>query len=169
MEIRYVPTVDDYRNWLRASSEPLWALVTLGLLVVLILFWGIFLTYRDLGAVGWLWVAAAVLLGIYLCTGTSLRARHAFNRDSSPLGEVVWTFDVSGTTTSSTNGRGELRWQAYEKYKETDRVFLLVFRSGRSLAIPKRVMSTQQVTEMRTVLDAHIRQRKSAASPPASS
>jgi hypothetical protein len=52
--------------------------------------------------------------------------------------EVVWNFEDTGTTTTSSKGKAELRWTAYSKYKETSELFVLFFESGNCAFIPKR-------------------------------
>jgi hypothetical protein len=157
MEIRGTATFEDYRDRLRATTEPQWAGFSFGVLLLRTLLFEVFLIHRDLPAVGWPWVAAAAGLGICAYRVPRLQARRHFGR--SAQGEIVWILDQTGTTSTSSRGRAELRWEAYSRYKETEGVFLLSVRSGGSLAIPKRVMSSEQVVVLRTPWNAQIRER----------
>jgi len=42
------------------------------------------------------------------------------------------------------------------EFEETDRMFFLHFRSGRFNSVPKRVMSPEQIAELRNILKLRI-------------
>jgi hypothetical protein len=78
-------------------------------------------------------------------------------RPPSAQGEIAITFDDAGTRATYPTGKSELEWRAYTRYKETEHGFLLFLSSYRLVFIPKRVMSPEQVRELRSLLSSHLR------------
>ena len=86
------------------------------------------------------------------------QARRALRSNPSAQGEVVLTLDDKGIAVSYPTGKSELEWRAFVSYKETEHVFLLSMGS-RSSFIPKRAMSSDQIRQIRTLLNAKIRKQ----------
>jgi hypothetical protein len=159
MEIRYTHTAEDSLNWMRATPAPPWSMFLFILLLALLFLVGIYLVGHDYAVVGWAWLALSVALGIAVYEVPRVQARRAIATNPSVQGEIVWTLDDTGTAATFPTGRSWMEWRAYTKYKETDYVFLLFYTSGRSAVIPKRVMSPEQVQELRSLLRAQIRRQ----------
>jgi YcxB-like protein len=157
MEIRYTPTSEDSLNALRASPRPAWALSLFVLLLSLMFVVGIYLIDHDLTAIGWVWLAASVALGIAVYEAPRIQTRRALKTTPSAQGEIAITFADAGTMATYPTGKSELEWRAYTRYKETEHGFLLFLSSYRSIFIPKRVMSPEQVRELRSLLSSHLR------------
>jgi hypothetical protein len=84
MEIRYTPTSEDSLNALRASPRPPWALSLFVLLLSLMFVVGIYLIDHDLTAIGWIWLAASVALGIVVYEAPRIQTRRALK--TTPIG-----------------------------------------------------------------------------------
>jgi len=85
-----------------------------------------------------------------------LRAQRDLSRNPSAQGEVTYCFEDDGVTVIHATGNSQLQWRAFTKFRETDALFLL-FVSGTSCrALPKRVMSPDQIAELRKILELRI-------------
>jgi len=156
MELRYTVTNEDIRNILRASSRPLWALVLFGLLLAAMFAVGIFLIVHDLREVGWIWLAVSAMLGVVVYALPSIQIRRELRRRPDLRGEIVLRLSPAGVEVTFATGKSQLQWRAYTKYKETAHLFVLHASSAGSRFIPKRVMSPQQVDELRGWLRTQI-------------
>ena len=158
MEIRYTPTAEDSIHALRATSQPGWSVFLFVLLLSLMFLVGIYLLHHDLQVIGWVWLGLSATLGIAVYEVPQRQALRALRSNPSAQGEIVLTLDDKGMAASYPTGRSELEWRAYTRYKETDQVFLLNTGS-RSSFIPKRAMSSDEVRELRALLNAKIRKQ----------
>jgi YcxB-like protein len=158
LEIRFTPTAEDSVNALRATSQPAWVMLLFVLLLALMFLVGIYLVDHDLAVIGWIWLAASAGLGITVYQVPLRQARRALQSNPSAQGEVVLTLDDNGTAATFPTGKSQLEWRAYTKYKETDHLFLMT-TGTRSSIIPKRVMSAEQVRELRALLNVKIRKQ----------
>ena len=160
MEIRYKPTAEDVINAMRAKAQPPWEMFLFVLLLALMFLVGIYLVYHDLGTIGWAWLALSAALGIAVYEVPQLRARRAIEKNPSARGDIVLNISDAGIDGVAATGNTQLRWEAYTKYKETEHVFLLDSDYGRSLFIPKRAMSLEQIQELRELLRTYLRKGK---------
>ena len=126
------------------------------LLLALMFLVGIFLVNQDLGAIGWIWLAVSVAIGIAVYEVPRFQIRRAMRRNPSLVGEVVLVFTDEGTEFTFATGKSQLQWRAYTKYKETRHLFVLYMSSARSTFIPKRVLSPQHLEELRNLLKSRI-------------
>jgi YcxB-like protein len=156
MELRYKITNEDLTNVLRLSSRPLWALVLFALLLAAMFAVGIYLFAHDLAEVGWIWLAISVLLGIVVYAAPPIQIRRALRQRPDLQGEIVLHLGPEGIESTFATGKSQLQWRAYTEYKETAHLFVLHTSSSRSTFIPKRMMSPQQIEEMRALLKARI-------------
>jgi YcxB-like protein len=60
--------------------------------------------------------------------------------------------DQSGMIVETGVERSEMKWAAYERYQETQTLFLLYLGARSVQAIPKRALSTDQANELRELL-----------------
>jgi len=156
MELRYQLTNEDITNILRASSRPLWALILFALLLGGMFAVGIYLVGHDLAEGGWIWLAISAALGIVVYALPPIQIRRELRRRPDLQGEIVLILSPVGIEVSFTTGKSQLQWRAYNKYKETAHLFVLTASSTSSRFIPKRVMSPQQLEELRGLLRAQI-------------
>ncbi len=156
MEFRYTLTNDDVTNILRASSRPLWALVLFAVLVAAMFAIGIYLVGHDLAEVGWIWLAISALLGIVVYALPPFQIRRELRRRPDLQGEIVLLLGPPGIEVTFATGKSQLQWRAYSRYREAAHLFVLTASSSGSRFIPKRVMSSQQMEELRGLLWAQI-------------
>jgi hypothetical protein len=156
MELRYKLTNEDVTHILRASSRPLWALALFALLLAGMFAIGIYLIARDLAEVGWIWLAISASLGILMYAVPPIQIRRELRRRPDLQQEVVLLLSPEGIEVRFATGKSQLQWRAYSKYKETAHLFVLTASSSGSRFIPKRVMSPQQLEELRGLLRAQI-------------
>ena len=156
MELRYKLTNEDITNILRASSRPLWALVLFALLLAGMFAVGIYLVGHDLAGVGWIWLAISAVLGVVVYAVPPIQIRRELRRRPDLQGEIVLFLSPEGIEVTFATGKSQLQWRAYSKYRETAHLFVLTASSSGSRFIPKRVMSPQQLEEMRGLLRTQI-------------
>ena len=141
---------------LRASSRPLWALVLFAVLLAGMFAVGIYLVSHDIAEVGWIWLAASVSLGIVVYAVPPIQIRRELRRRPGLQGEIVLLLSSEGIEARFATGKSQLDWRAYRKYKETANLFVLGTSYSGSTFIPKRVMSPEQLEELRGLLRARI-------------
>jgi hypothetical protein len=156
MELRYQLTNEDIANILRASSRPLWALALFAVLLAGMFAVGIYLVGHDLAEVGWVWLAASALLGMVVYAVPPIQIRRELRRRPDLQGEIVLLLSPAGIEVTFATGKSQLQWRAYSKYRETAHLFVLTASPNGSRFIPKRVMSRQQLEELRGLLRAQI-------------
>jgi hypothetical protein len=156
MELRYKLTNQDITNILRASSRPLWALILFALLLGGMFAVGIYLVAHDLAEVGWIWLAISAALGIVVYALPPIQIRRELRRRPDLQGEIVLILSPAGIEVSFATGKSQLQWRAYSGYKETALLFALNTSSSGSRFIPKRMMSPQQLEELRGLLQTQV-------------
>jgi hypothetical protein len=156
MEIRFRPTEEDGLNAIRSLSMPIWSMYLFVLLLALLFLVGIYLINHDLSVAGWLWLALSAVIGIAVYEVPRIQVRRSLRNSPSAQGEIVYVLDDKGTVATFPTGESRLDWRAYTKYKESGTIFLLFVSPYRYLSIPKRVMSPEQMEELRGLLKARI-------------
>lgn len=73
------------------------------------------------------------------------------------LREVSWTFSDEGVHLASNVSNADFRWEAYLRYRETPKGFLLFVQKGMAQFIPKRVLTAEQTSDLRTLLTSHVK------------
>ena len=160
MEIRYRPTEEDGLNALRASSMPQWNMFLFVLLLILLFLVGIYLIDHDLSLIGWMWLTLSALIGIAVYEVPRMKVWKALRNNPSAQGEIIFVLNDKGTAATFPTGESRLDWRAYTKYRETETIFLLFFSPYRCMSIPKRVMSPEQIEELRSLLRTRISTRQ---------
>ena len=120
----------------------------------------IFLINYGFTVIGWSWLALSIAMGIATYEVPRIQLRRNFRATPSARGEIVLTIDERGTETSFANGRTQLDWGAYTRYRESAGFFLLYVSPARYSWIPKRSMSVQQIDDLRSILRDKIRDAK---------
>jgi len=156
MELKYKLTEEDVANMLRASSRPLWALSLFALLLVAMFSVGIYLIVRDVGEVGWIWLAVSAGLGIVVYIVPPMQTRRALRRNPVLQGEIVVLLNDEGVESTFATGKSQLQWRAFTDYREAAGMFVLHTSSLRSTFIPKRLLSPAQIEELRDLLRTRI-------------
>jgi hypothetical protein len=156
VEIRFTPEKDDALNVLRAVSTPQWGMFLFVLLLALLFLVGIYLIDHDFALAGYIWLTMSAAIGIATYEVPRIQARRAIRLNPSAQGEIVFTFEDEGINAIVPTGRSQLEWRAYTKFKETDHLFLLFFSPSRYSYIPKRVMSQQDIQQLRGLLKLRV-------------
>ena len=73
------------------------------------------------------------------------------------LREVTWTMGDGGVHLASNVSSADLRWEAFLKYRETPKGFLLFVQKGMAQFIPKRALTTDQADGLRMLLASHVK------------
>jgi len=158
MEIRFTPNAEDVEDGLRSAPRSTWGQFIYILLLALLFFIGTYLVQNRYSLAGWAWLAVSCVIGIAMYEVPRRRARRAIRMNPSAQGEIVLTIDSRGIAAVFPTGNSQLEWRAYTKYRETNRMFLLFSGSERWTFVPKRVMSSEQIQELRGLLRDHVRQ-----------
>ena len=156
MELRYKYTDEDALNAYRTSSKQPWTMFLFILFLALMFLVDIYLVNHDLTTIGWIWLATSAGIGIAVYEVPRFQIRRAMRRNPYMEGEIVLRLNDEGIEAIFSTGKSQLQWRAHTKYKETAHLFVLCMSSGRSMSIPKRVMSPQQVEELRGLLSERI-------------
>jgi hypothetical protein len=128
----------------------LWSFVPLGLIGSLAFEAG----YRIEGGIC-LGASFAIAMAGYEIPKMELR-RH-YGTSTLAVGERVINIDAGGITSTLPTGSVQYKWQAYTRYRETDRLFALLISPYQvGTWIPKRVMSPEQIKELRELLKARL-------------
>ncbi len=156
MEIRFKPTEEDALNAMRASSMPGWIMFLFVLLLALLFLVGIYLINHGFLVAGWIWLALSTALGVAVYEVPRIQVRRSLKKNPSAQGDVVFVLDDKGTVVTFPTGNSRFEWRAYTKYQETETMFLLFFSQHRYTSIPKRIMSLEQIEELRGLLKARV-------------
>jgi len=73
------------------------------------------------------------------------------------LRPVEWQLSPEGVRIITDVSTGDLRWQAFTKYVETDKVFLLYIQKGQAQFIPKRAIPPEELAQLRELLAAQVK------------
>jgi hypothetical protein len=162
MELRYKFTEEDALHASRVTSRQPWALFLFVLLLALMFVVGIFLVAHDLATIGWIWLAMSAALGFAVYEVPRIQIRRALRRNPSLHGEVVLALHDQGIESTFATGKSQLLWGAFTKCKETTYFFVLYMSPHRASFIPKRVMTPQQIEELRALLRSRIPSKTTA-------
>jgi hypothetical protein len=160
MELRYRFANDDALNAFRVRSKQPWTMFLRVLPLVLMFLVGIFLVNHDLASIGWRWLVLSTALGIALYEGPRFQIRRAMKANPCLQGEIVLLLNNEATEFSHATGKSKLQWRAPKQNIKRPRICSCscVSSSG-STAIPKRVMSSQQLEDLGSLLKAQIPQK----------
>lgn len=149
VELRFTLDHDDVLDANRALSMPRWGVWIVLILLVLMLFVGLYLIQQDFPVAGYLWLTLSTLVGMGTYAVPRLHVRRALRRSPSLQGEIVVVVSDEGITTIFPTGNSQLDWREYKGYRETPTLFVLLYSSGGYMLIPKRAMSLGQTEELR--------------------
>jgi hypothetical protein len=156
VEIRFTLGDEDILNLTRVSSASGWGMFLFVSLLALMFLVGIYLIDHEFAAAGWLWLAASTAVGIATYEVPRVQARHSLRQNPSSHGEIVLRITDDGLESVFPTGISRLQWRAFTKYKETKDLFLLYMSPSRPAFIPKRVLSQEQVLNLRAILKKQI-------------
>ena len=147
MEIRYQCDENDYLDAQRAHlKKNLYISLALGILCLGL--GGVLIFLGDTGPVP----AISLLLGTWwlLCPlfYWPAKVRKDFHRHPNLMHEYVAHIDSNHIHMSSDVGESDRKWQAYTKWRETEKVFMLYSRARLFEIVPKRAFSPSQLREV---------------------
>jgi len=115
-----------------------------------------FVVDHDLKGIGYAWLLITVIMGIAVYQVPRVKAKRALATTPSAQGEISLSIDDNGIKTVFATGNSNLSWRTYTKYRETATLFVLYVSPARSTMIPKRVMTSDQITQLRSLLASKV-------------
>jgi hypothetical protein len=73
------------------------------------------------------------------------------------LRKVVWELSDAGVKVSSDVSEATIKWDAFVKFREGKKVFLIFPQKNFAHFIPKRILSEPEINELRTLLLTHLK------------
>jgi YcxB-like protein len=159
VELRFSAEAQDYENAHRSSPRQVrtWEILYFALTFVPLFFAGVGLVGAGFPLAGWVCVGLSITIAIATYEIPRVRRRRQFRTSPSAAEERVIKINETGVATVSPNVSAQYGWQAFTRYRETDLSFLLFgspYVAG--VWIPKRVMSPEQIEELRGILNARL-------------
>jgi hypothetical protein len=96
-----------------------------------------------------------VICGTYLLSCPivlRLTAKRRYERMRSGTGDCTIELDEDTIRTQGPHSKSEIDWKAIQFFSEDLKSFLLYLAPGKFIVIPKRVCTSEQVEELRTLL-----------------
>jgi hypothetical protein len=152
VEIRFTCSMADAVEIARRVSMPAKGVFVFLVLLTALFVEGVYLIHLGFSG-GYFWLVMAAMLGLTPWLVPRFLAWRAVARKPS---EVTFQFLDDGVSVAGPNGKAQLLWRAFSKFEETERMFFLCFRSGRFNSVPKRAMSSEQISELRRILELRI-------------
>jgi hypothetical protein len=73
------------------------------------------------------------------------------------LRTVDWKIADEGVEIQSEVSSSRLRWEAFTKFREDRKVFLLYTQKSSAQFIPKRILSAEQIVDLREIMNKHVK------------
>jgi hypothetical protein len=102
----------------------------------------------------WIFLGALLLLMILLRSGALYRIR--FNRIKALHEPIHFEAGDSGVVYRTSRSESKIKWEGFERWRESEGSFLLYLQPRAFLLVPKRVLKTEQVTALRELLRSRI-------------
>jgi hypothetical protein len=99
-----------------------------------------------------------ILLGLFFLFLIWLQPRLAARK--AILRTVEWRFSDEGVHIQSDVASSDILWKAFIRFREGPKVLLLYVQKGQANFIPKRALDASQLDELRTLIRAHVPERK---------
>jgi hypothetical protein len=165
MIVRFQFTLDDYRNAFRAhyrkgaSAFTRWMLIVvlaIGVLLLLISLLFVITGQRALNVVlppfllgaFWIWIGMGKT---YMLSAKSQFAKNPVLREPRRV-----EFSDAGVKTDAGIASSQVGWKAFLRFVESSETFLLYTSPACFVIVPKRVLQTEQVSELRRLLQTHV-------------
>jgi hypothetical protein len=78
--------------------------------------------------------------------------RHCYTRSRTGNDECELLFDEDTIRVQGPNSSGEMKWAAFKKFSENDKLYLLYLAPAKFIIVPKHYFETGQVDEFRALL-----------------
>jgi len=96
-----------------------------------------------------------ILLGVFLLVCAWFQPWLTARR--TILRAVEWSVTDEGVEVQSPVASARFRWEAFLKFREDRKVFLLYVQKGQAQFIPTRVLSAEQLVELREIVSRHVK------------
>lgn len=171
MTINFQFILEDYQDAFRAhmrkgaSLSTRWTLKIITVAGFLLVAMGIVLVaagQRNLST----WLTPALIGCMWIWIGMGRYPRAAKSQfTKNPMLQQPRTIEISadGVKTDAGVASSDMRWQAYLRFLESDKVFLLYTSPACFVIIPKRVLQPFQTDELRQILQTHIGKKAAVA------
>jgi hypothetical protein len=160
VQLKYEITSPEYKEmaWLRHRSSIRWIIgICLGI-IGLVLGAG-FYFYTD-HWLGLFLIFMSILLLVMQLIIPSLAFGRVYRRNSAMFGMRTVTISDTGIVSDHQLGRSESAWNMYQKFRETEKLFLLYQSPDLIGILPKRVFSKpEELQQFRTLITSKIRSR----------
>lgn len=161
MELTYELTKIDFLQAIVAHRNRSWlyGLLTAALLITFALFVLWLVTRASSTTVADLTVAMAILLYLIVFVWGIPRwtARSQFSRQPSAHGTRTMLLDGTGIHWRWNGGSSDIQWSTFIKWLESKNQFLLYSSPACLNMVPKRVLTPEQLVELRALLTKNIR------------
>jgi hypothetical protein len=154
MNLHYSPALDDWLHVLRVSPGSAWNVIQFLLTFVPLFMLGCVLNAEGFVVIAWICIASSIGVAFAAYEVPLLLQRRLFKTSTAAKGEWLLTISDEGIASTRPHIEAKYRWGAFTRYRETKVVFVL-FTSPRQIGfwIPKRVMSQEQIQELRRLLE----------------
>jgi hypothetical protein len=165
MVLTFQFTLDDYRNAFRAhyrrgaSAFTRWTLrlsLVIGVLLLLVVALFIITGQRALNVVLPPFILGVLWTWIGMGKTYQRSARSQFVKNPVLREPRRVEFSDSGVKTDAGIASSQVSWQAFLRYVESNETFLLYTSPACFVIVPKRVLQSEQVNELRQLLQIHV-------------
>ena len=162
--IQFVLTFDDYLQAQKLHGKrSFWSRIWQTMRVTLIPVLGLIFIFSGIMMIGpgvsVFSIIYVILCGIFLtCYPIYIRHRYkrCYKRTRTEGSQCTITLQDDNILTETENSKSELDWKAIRSVRESDHVILLYMAPAKFLALPKRVISTEELTEVQQLLRVHV-------------
>jgi hypothetical protein len=116
-----------------------------------------FFNSKPIGSAHTKWLT--VLCGAYLLSCPlifRLTAKSRYKRTRSGAGDCAIEFDQNLIRTQGPHSKSEIDWKAIQSFSEDMKSFLMYLAPGKFIVIPKRVCASEQIEELRALLQRQV-------------
>ena len=158
MQLKYEITLPEYSEmaWVRHRSSIRWGIgICIG--VIGLLCGAVSYVYADHGLALFV-IAVSIFLLLMQFVVPSLVIRRSYRRNSRMFGMRTVTISDTGIVADHPLGHAEATWNMYEKFRETEKLFLLYQSTDLIGILPKRVFANaDDLQQVRTLIASKIR------------
>jgi hypothetical protein len=167
IRLEFTLTFDDYLNAVRLNATRNWwtrfclvfqEFVALILGILIGLYAVIRAVHGEMGIPFIVMIGAAIYLVAWLNPRT--RLKQIYRQSSAANGEAL-EFNEIEIRLQGSNWQAEYRWAAVSSFSEGDRILLLDLAPCRSIVIPKRVCTSDQLERLRDLFATKIAPKRS--------
>jgi hypothetical protein len=160
IELNFALSFEDYCNAMRLHAKHNWwrclnyycARFVLPVLGIVLLTFGLLISGPG---VPWVLVGAQSGLGVFLLFYPlyyRLRLKRCYSRTRIGNGEQSVIITEEGIHVNAENASSDINWKAVQSYLYDNDVFMLYLAPAKFIALPKRILSPEQMSELKSLL-----------------